>query len=88
MTTQATRRASELRGGGTPWEAVLGVLRREGFSKVDGIRATVDVLGLPLAEAKRQVHDSDAWRDVHEEDDRLLDGLVSEAEARTTEHRR
>lgn len=36
---------------------------------------------LPLADAKRVVHDSAAWADVRERDDELLDQWASEVEA-------
>lgn len=47
------------------WDDVLEQLRREGFSKTDSIKATVERLGVSLAVAKDTVHQSAAWADVH-----------------------
>lgn len=67
--------------GGVRWDAILEALRNEGFSKVDCIRATVEVLRLPLAGAKRIVHESRAWADQREHDDEWHDALIGELEA-------
>ncbi|MGH3369519.1 MAG: hypothetical protein ACRDPR_05920 [Nocardioidaceae bacterium] len=76
-----TERAAALWQAGERWDAILGALRAEGFSKIDCIKATVKQLRLPLGDAKRIVHDSAAWADVRERDDELLDRLASEVEA-------
>ena len=81
MIADVTDRAATLWQAGERWGAILGALRAEGFSKVDCIKATVQQLRLPLADAKRVVHDSAAWADVREQDDELLDRLASEVEA-------
>ena len=81
MIADVTDRAATLWQTGERWDAILGALRAEGFSKVDCIKATVQQLRLPLADAKRVVHDSAAWADVREQDDELLDRLASEVEA-------
>lgn len=81
MIAPVTERAAALWQAGERWDAILGVLRAEGFSKVDCIKATVDQLRLPLGDAKRIVHDSATWADVRERDDDLLDRLASEVEA-------
>lgn len=47
-------------------------------SKVDCIRATVEILRLPLADAKRLVHESRAWADPQEPDDQFHDVLEAE----------
>lgn len=51
------------------WEATLTVLRDEGFTKVQSVRATVEILGKPLGEAKALVHESAAWVDRRGQDD-------------------
>ena len=81
MIADVTDRAATLWQAGERWDAILGTLRAEGFSKVHCIKATVDQLRLPLGDAKRIVHDSAAWADVRERDDELLDRLASEVEA-------
>lgn len=81
MIADVTDRAATLWQTGERWDAILGALRAEGYSKVDCIKATVQQLRLPLADAKRVVHDSAAWADVRERDDELLDRLASEVEA-------
>lgn len=63
------------------WDATLTVLRDEGFTKVQSVRATVEVLGKPLDEAKTLVHDSPAWVDRRGRDDEFhasLDGAGGE----------
>ena len=50
-------------------DATLAVLRSEGFTKVQSVRATVDVLGKPLDEAKALVHRSRAWADRQPQDE-------------------
>lgn len=81
MIADVTDRAATLWQAGERWSAILGALRAEGFSKIDCIKATVEQLRLPLADAKCVVHDSAAWADVREQDDELLDRLASEVEA-------
>lgn len=81
MIGEVTERASVLWGDGARWDAILEALRDEGFSKIDCIRATVEVLRLPLADAKRIVHESRAWADRREDDDRFHDALVAELQA-------
>jgi hypothetical protein len=66
---------------GSRWDAILENLRAEGFSKIDCIRATVEVLRLPLADAKRLVHESRAWADRRDQDDQWHDALIAELEA-------
>jgi len=80
MIADVTDRAATLWQTGERWDAILGALRSEGFSKVDCIKATVQQLRLPLADAKRVVHDSAAWADLREQDDELLDRLATEVE--------
>ena len=69
-------RASELAGSHDDWEAVLKILRSEGFSKTECIRATVEVRGLSLPDAKRLVHESETWSDVRGSHDQLVDEVV------------
>jgi hypothetical protein len=64
-----TERATALWDAGARWDEILEALRNEAFSKVDCIRATVEILRLPLADAKRIVHQSRAWVDRRERDD-------------------
>jgi hypothetical protein len=81
MIDQVTERATTMWNNGARWDEILGSLRAEGFSKLDCIRATVDILRLPLADAKRVVHESRAWADRRETDDQFHD--VLEATFRT-----
>lgn len=81
MIADVTDRAATLWQTGERWDAILGALRAEGFSKIDCIKATVEQLRLPLADAKRVVHDNAAWSDVRARDDELLDQWASEVEA-------
>ena len=43
------------------WSRVLVQLRADGFSPIESIKVTRAVLNISLGEAKRIVHDSDAW---------------------------
>lgn len=70
-TADASRRAGDLLTDLHLWDTVLEELRKEGFSQAQSIKATVDRLGVPLAEAKRIVHLSGAWADVRRDNDRL-----------------
>jgi ribosomal protein L7/L12 len=67
----ASHRASELLTELGLWDTVLERLGAEGFSQVQSVKATVERLGVPLAEAKRIVHLSPAWEDVRPTNDRL-----------------
>ena len=67
--SDATTRARELWQEGRAWEDMTGDLRAEGFTKIDCIRVTVELLRVPLGEAKRLVHFSAAWADVRQRDD-------------------
>ncbi|MDQ1504662.1 MAG: hypothetical protein QOD57_2389, partial [Actinomycetota bacterium] len=51
------------------------------FTKVECIRATVEILRLPLADAKRIVHESRAWADRREDGDRFHEVLEAEFRA-------
>jgi hypothetical protein len=81
MTAEATQRAAALWAEGQRWDTVLQTLRAEGYSKTDWIRASADVLRLPLSDAKRLVHGSDVWRDVRDADEQWHDALVAELRA-------
>ncbi len=61
--------------------AILTTLWAEGFTKIDCIKATVELLRLPLADAKRVVHDSQVWADARGRDDEWHDSLVAELDA-------
>lgn len=76
MSGEVTDRATAMWEEGAPWDVILQSLRVEGFSKVDCIRATVELLRLPLADAKRLVHESRAWADRREADDQLQDAFL------------
>ena len=81
MICEVTERASAMWDDGARWDEILGTLRDEGYSKVECIRATVEILRLPLADAKRVVHDSRAWADRREDDDRFHEVLEAEFRA-------
>ncbi len=81
MRADVTERAAGLWTDGQRWDAVLRTLRAESYSKIDCIRASADVLRLPLADAKRLVHGSEVWRDVRDADEQWHDTLVAEVRA-------
>lgn len=76
MSADVNERARDLLNERGSWEEVLAVVRADGSSKVDGIRATVEVLGLPLGEAKVLVHNSVAWADRRAADEAFHDNLL------------
>jgi hypothetical protein len=61
---------------GVAIEAVIQAMRAAGFSKIDSIRALVDLGHADLREAKRVVHQSDTWRDVRDRDDKFHRNLT------------
>jgi hypothetical protein len=81
MIGEATERAIAMWDDGARWDQILGTLRAEGFSKVECIQATVEILRLPLADAKRIVHESQAWADRRGDDDRFHEVLEAEFRA-------
>lgn len=68
-TPDASRRARDLLTDLHLWDAVLRALREEGFSQTQVTKATVERLGVSLAEAKKIVHLSEAWADVRSDND-------------------
>lgn len=65
----ASRRAGDLLTDLHLWGTVLEQLRKEGFSQAQSVKATVERLGVPLAEAKKIVHLSETWADVRSDND-------------------
>lgn len=84
MIGEVTERATAMWDDGARWDEILETLRAEGFSKVESIRATVEILRLPLADAKRLVHESRAWADRQADDDRFHEVLEAEFRAEAT----
>lgn len=72
--------AARLLASGTDPEIVLSLLREKGFDKIESIKALVGAGGMPLREAKVVVHNSEAWRDVHDRDERFQEELRQAAE--------
>lgn len=68
-TTAVSSRARDVLDETGSWDATLSVLRAEGFTKVESVRATAEVLGKPLDEAKALVHESRAWADRRRQDE-------------------
>lgn len=88
MRTDAIERATALWTEGSRWDAVMRTLRAEGYTKTDCIRASVEVLRLPLADAKRLVHESNVWRDVRDADEEWHDTLIAELRPNALPERR
>ncbi|PSQ70648.1 MAG: hypothetical protein BRD37_00115 [Bacteroidetes bacterium QH_8_67_23] len=64
-----------LEEGGT-LEAVLRLLRQAGCSKTDSMRVVRSLKEVPLGEAKRIVHFSDAWQERRADDEHFHDELA------------
>ena len=56
-------------------ESVLLLLRENGYSKVQSIKTLIETLQIPIDEAKRVVHLSQAWRDRYHTDEKFHDLL-------------
>jgi ribosomal protein L7/L12 len=65
------------------WNAVLARLRADGFSPVESIKVTRAVLEVSLGEAKRIVHESQAWSDARESFEGVQDAAFAAAEKYT-----
>lgn len=76
MAREGTARAHEMWDQGGRWDEILLRLRGEGFSKIDCVRASMELLRLPLADAKRLVHESAAWADGRDADEQLQDAFL------------
>lgn len=68
--------AEKLLKAGESYEVVLTFLRGQGISKLDSIKILCNTAKLPLAEAKRLVHNSVAWKDSFARDERFYDSLL------------
>jgi len=58
-------------------EEVLQALRRNGFSKVQSIKALVDLGQADIVQAKKIVHHSGTWGDVRVRDEAFVDELFN-----------
>jgi len=63
------------REAGETEDEILTKLRHRGYSKLESVSAFHDA-GLPLAQAKRLVHESPAWHDAKHRDDHTFDDLT------------
>jgi|SRR5277367_4644388 len=68
--------AEKLLKAGESYEVVLTFLRGQGVSKLDSIKVLCQTAKLPLAEAKRLVHNSAVWKDSFARDERFHDSLL------------
>jgi hypothetical protein len=59
-----------MREAGEPMEAIIGMMRAKGTSKVMSIKLLAEI-GVPIAEAKTIVHESQTWSDVRTAHDRF-----------------
>jgi 3-deoxy-D-manno-octulosonic-acid transferase len=62
-------------------EPILAYLRARGATQLESIAVLSSVLGTPLGEAKRAIHDSATWRDRNEAFDRKMDREIDELAA-------
>ncbi len=73
-----TRRTTDSIGN-EEWERVLSQLRVDGFAPIESIKVTRAVLGVPLGEAKRIVHESTTWADARAAFEEMHDIAASAA---------
>ena len=52
-------------------QEAVAILKSAGLSKIGSIKVLREESGLPLRDVKRLVHESPAWADVRERDDRF-----------------
>ena len=70
-----SRDYQKLLADGASTEELIQVLRDDGFSKVESIKALYDHRQADLAEAKRLVHFSRVWADRRASDEAFWDDL-------------
>ena len=70
----------QMRANGHSIEVILLFLRQEGCSKMESIRAVMELQDMSLRDAKSTVHFSEAWKDTRQRDDRLHESLDSMTE--------
>jgi len=75
-TSSIALHAEKLLKAGESYEVVLTFLRGQGVSKLDSIKILCDKAKLPLAEAKRLVHNSVVWKDAFVRDERFHESLL------------
>jgi len=80
MTSDIMQEAKRRLATGGSIDAVLGFFRESGLSKIWSVKAVSELLECSLDKAKRIVHDSVAWQDVHDSHEDFLDTLVHEIE--------
>ena len=69
---------------GRDLDEVLRLLRANGFTMIDSIKATMELKGVSVAEAKEIVHASGAWSDRREAHDAFHRALEETVEAVTS----
>ena len=80
MENNAIEKCSGMIADGADIDAVLRVLRDSGFSKVQSMKALVDLNQADMADAKTLVHHSAVWKDVRERDEAFHDQMSEEFE--------
>ena len=73
-------RCRELLATGASVDDVLGVLRREGESRMASIKLLRELTGMSLRDAKSAVHMSPVWEDLRQEADTFHEQLEQTAE--------
>jgi ribosomal protein L7/L12 len=75
-TSSIATNVEKLLKAGESYEVVLTFLRGQGVGKLDSIKVLCNTAKLPLAEAKRLVHNSVVWKDSFARDERFHDSLL------------
>ena len=65
------KRCRKMISDGESAEAMLRVLRNEGFSKVQSIKTLAEIKNISINESKKTVHGSDTWSDARQKDEDL-----------------
>lgn len=78
--TSLTDRCREMLRTGATLDDVLGVMRREGQSRIASIGLLMELTGMTLREAKTTVHMSSVWGDLREETETFHEQLEETVE--------
>lgn len=78
--TSLTDRCREMLRTGATVDDVLGIMRREGESRVASIGLLMELTGMSLREAKTAVHMSSVWGDLRNETETFHEQLEQTAE--------
>jgi hypothetical protein len=78
--TSVTERCRQMLRSGATVDDILGIMRREGESRIASIAVLMELTGMSLREAKIAVHTSSVWGDLRNETEVFHERLEQAAE--------